>query len=49
MDSQVNKHSLFTGAPQNCFTILRGDTELIKIFNKIIDETYPKNNHKKYY
>ena len=25
------------------------DTELIKIFNKIIDETYPKNNHKKYY
>jgi len=25
------------------------NTELIKIFNKIIDKTYSKNNHKKYY
>ena len=28
---------------------MRGDTKLIKIFNKIIDEIYSKNNHKKYY
>ena len=25
------------------------DSELIKIFNKIIDNKYPKNNHKKFY
>jgi len=46
MDLQVNKLCLFTGASHNCFTIMRRDTKLIKIFNKIINETNLFQNFK---